>query len=73
MPGSLPSSVTSRWTGGAYKALQPGRPRPPSPPVTEPSFELASSCAARIASLTAAVTMSESSSGSSGSIALGSM
>ena len=33
MPGSLPSSVTSRWRGGASNAAyKPGRPSPPRPP-----------------------------------------
>ena len=54
----------------------PGRPRPPSPPpppspATPPILLAASSCAERIASLTAARTMSWSSSASSGSIACG--
>src|SRR3954453_23977024 len=52
-------------------SIPPRSPR--SPPATPPIFELASSCAARRPSLTAACTISWSSSASSASIASGSM
>src|SRR5207344_3666253 len=55
----------------AHCAYMPGRPRPLRPPVTPPSFDWASSCALRSASLTPARTRSSSVSGSSGSIASG--
>src|SRR5215210_5774897 len=83
MPGRRASSVIRRLTGGANKKrYKPGRPRPPRPPrppwpprppVAAPIFEAASSWAARTASLTAACTMSWSSSTSSGSTAPGSI
>src|SRR6185312_7019916 len=55
----------------ALRAHIPGRP--PRPPVIPPIFELASSCAARRPSLTAAWTISASISASSGSTASGSI
>ena len=82
MPGSLPSSVTSRWRGGASKTRLRGRAGPArrgrrpgrrARRSTPPILSAASSCAERSASLTAARTMSCSISTSSGSTASGSI
>ena len=79
--GRCPAAARARRRGGRAGpgppcSSSPGGPRghrPPRPPVIPPIFEPASSWAARIASLTAARTMSESISASSGSIASGSI
>ena len=77
MPGSLPSSVMRRWTGGACTALagpgSPARPRPPRPPVSRRASSRRAPAPGAGASLSAASTMSCSSSASSGSIASGSI